>query len=691
MQNKQHLFKYALLPCIALGLLAFTNHATSFEYAAIETQSLGNVEVIAVTANKRAESVTQTSDSISVLLQSDIQALSPQHITQVLANVPGTWISRGNGQEHLSAIRSPVLTGAGSCGAFFMGLDGISLRSPGFCNANQLFDANYEQAGRIEVLRSPSSTLYGSNALHGVINIISQDAFFHTENAFSMDIGANDFARLSHAMGKQENDSAWLNLINLTQENGYQSESGYDQQKMTSIYQTKGKVWSNKSLIDINNLNQETAGFIRGFESFKDDESRKSNPNPEAYRDAKSLRAYSAFSREYNDGELTLRPYIRWNQMAFLQHFLPWQALEENAHSSVGLQTQYTFSFSNIEWLSGLDIDYTAGKLRETQENDFSPNIPAGLHYDYRVNAKLMAIYLQGFWEHEQWRIRFGARLESTEYDYDNLTESVSACAPSVTVCRFTRPTDQQRSFNAFSPNINVQYLLSEDWSVYAKFAQGYRAPQATELFRLQNNQAVSDIDTENMNAIELGTRYANNDTRIHLVAYTMDKKDVIFQDSDRQNVTGAKTAHRGVELEWQQQLSEQLQFSGHLSYAEHTYKQSNINISDNIAGNYIDTAPKWMAKANLNYFINDKTDVHLSWQWLDEYYLNPQNTAEYAGHQLIDLDLNYRYSKTISASLSIFNVGNKAYAERADFAFGAYRYFVGQGRRAFINLTWVY
>ena len=86
-----------------------------------------------------------------------------------MQRVPGTWISRGNGQESLTALRSPVLTGAGSCGAFYMAADNISLRAPGFCNVNQLFDANTEQAGRIEVLRGPATALYGSNAMHGVI------------------------------------------------------------------------------------------------------------------------------------------------------------------------------------------------------------------------------------------------------------------------------------------------------------------------------------------------------------------------------------------------------------------------------------------------------------------------------------------------------------------------------------------
>ena len=86
--------------------------------------------------------------------------------------VPGTWITRGSGQESLAAIRSPVLTGAGSCGAFVVAENGFATRPAGFCNVNQLFEVNLEQADAVEVLRGPGSSLYGSNAMHGLVNAL---------------------------------------------------------------------------------------------------------------------------------------------------------------------------------------------------------------------------------------------------------------------------------------------------------------------------------------------------------------------------------------------------------------------------------------------------------------------------------------------------------------------------------------
>jgi outer membrane receptor protein involved in Fe transport len=170
-----------------------------------------------------------------------------------------------------------------------------------------------------------------------------------------------------------------------------------------------------------------------------------------------------------------------------------------------------------------------------------------------------------------------------------------------------------------------------------------------------------------------------------------MRKKDVIFQNSDRQNVSGAITAHKGIELELRQQLSTNWQFSGHISWSQHTYENETALVRTSIIDNTIDTAPEWLSNLNISYSPSAQLTAQLSWQYLSEYYLNPENTTEYEGHQLVDFNIRYQLAKQISLSVHVLNLLDEEYAERADFAFGSYRYFVGQPRRAFINLVWSY
>lgn len=647
------------------------------------------IEVVSVTATKQNSSLQNVSASLSLVDADTLALIEAQHINQVFSRVAGTWISRGNGQEHLTAIRSPVLTGAGSCGAFFMALDGISLRAPGFCNANQLFDANSEQALRIEVLKGPASTLYGTNALHGAINIISPNAFSENTNALSLQLGAYDFARVSGEYYWQEDNQAFALLSNLTQENGYQTESGYDQQKITSVYQRQGQVWNNKTVLDMANLNQETAGFIRGFKSYEDKNFRRINPNPEAYRDAKSLRAYSEFSRDLNDARLSVTPYLRWNQMRFLQHFLPWQALEENAHSSVGVQTRYNFEGAGANWLTGVDFDLTQANLRETQAEDFSPNIPAGEHYDYDVDANLVAAYAQGAWRFDNWSIIAGLRAERLEYDYDNLLSDGSACAASVAVCRFSRPPDQSLSFSSLSETLTLEYNALDNWLLYAKYANGYRAPEATELFRLQDNQITADLDEVEMQAFELGARYSLRAHTLHIAAYDMQKDNVIVRDTNRQNIAGGATQHQGFEIEYRWQISDVWRFSGNATWQKHTYESDLAIANVSIRGNRIDTSPNQLYGAQLLWNASTDLSAELSWQYLSDYFLDPENTVIYDGHSLLDFTLRYAISDNVSTKVNIFNITDEDYAERADYAFNDYRYFIGQPRRIFASLNW--
>ena len=189
----RHLVAHATTAChIALiGYFALQQGAYAQEYddgTALET--------IIVTASRTPDSGLTLPVAWSALDDSTIERIAAQHSNQVFNRVAGAWISRGNGQESLISLRSPVLTGAGSCGAFMTAQDGISLRSPGFCNVNQLFDANLLQAGRLEVLKGPATVVFGSNAQHGIINVLSRSVS-DTPNQIKVEAGSRDYYRLT--------------------------------------------------------------------------------------------------------------------------------------------------------------------------------------------------------------------------------------------------------------------------------------------------------------------------------------------------------------------------------------------------------------------------------------------------------------------------------------------------------------
>lgn len=679
------------LLAIAVAQLAATAVAAQDEARAEGADA--SLETVVVTATRMPTDGSLLPLAWSAIDSETVAFTSLQHSNQLLNRSAGAWISRGNGQESLISLRSPVLTGAGSCGAFTTAADGIPLRAPGFCNVNQLFDANLAQAGGVEVIRGPATAVYGSNAMHGVINVLSASADT-TTNAVRVEAGSRDFYRVLAGVAMPDTGTA-IN-VQVSRYGGYQDASGYDQQKFTLRHDDTIGNWRMTAVLDGSNLNQETAGYIQGDEVYKDDRIRTDNPNPEAYRDAWSVRGHVSAERDLDNGmTLRLTPYFRNNEMEFLQHFVPWQPVERNGHESIGLQSSVSASHGNLDWQVGGDLDYTQGWLEEIQAEPFSPNQPAGVHYDYEVDALVVAAFAQGRWQlNEQWQLDTGIRLEQTEYRYDNLTGTGDACEPTASACRFYRPADRDDDFADWTGNL----ALTRDFGparAYVRLARGFRAPQTSELYRLQAGQQVADIDSETIDSLELGLRGQLGQGFSYSVnAYWMDKTNVIFQDTERQNVSGAETEHKGVELEFNWQINTEWYAALAATAARHRYASDDniLGAVGDIEGNDIDTAPRHFGSARIG--TDQVIGIHpiraeLEWVWIDEYFVDPANQHSYAGHDLLNLRIDWTINAKLSANLVATNITDEAYAERADFGFGNFRYFVGEPRSAVFGLTW--
>ena len=76
----------------------------------------------------------------------------------------------------------------------------------------------------------------------------------------------------------------------------------------------------------------------------------------------------------------------------------------------------------------------------------------------------------------------------------------------------------------------------------------------------------------------------------------------------------------------------------------------------------------------------------------MGEYYTNPENTATYGGHDLLNLRMQYDVSDDFMVYVNVMNLADEEYAERADFSgWVGDRYFPGEPIRAFIGFTWKY
>lgn len=671
---------------------------------ALPALALPGLETIVVTGTRAPQAVEELAESIGVVSDEELRRMRTVHIADALGRIPGTWVSRGNGQEHLTAIRSPVFTGPGSCGAFYFAEDGLRLRPSGVCNVNELSEVNYEQAERIEVLRGPGTAVHGGNAQHGVINVISKAPPDARAASLSVGGGPDDYARLLASFGNGTGAGGWRLSVNTTHDGGFKNASGYDLQKISFRLDHQWDAVGLQSLLTYGNLNQETAGYVLGRNAYRDRHRLRENPNPEGFRDNRYARWYGRFSFDLGGGEAVLTPFVRHQRTRFLQHFLLGQPLEENGFDSAGWQGEWRRPLGDhLQLLAGIDGELSNSYLKQTQwQITSSPVLPLGKQYDYRVDGLNAAAFTEIEWQAlPGTRVQGGVRLEHQRYDYDNRmidgatradgTPCGSALLPQP--CRYSRPGDRRDAFTEPAFRAGLVQEIGTAQRITLGIAHGFRPPQAAELYRLQAGQVVANIDSERIESIEAGWRLNTSIVSAAVSAYAMRKKNVIFQDSQRRNVDNAQTTHRGIEysLAWRMTPHWQLAVDG--TRALHRYADDSplqeLAPGASIKGNDIDTAPRSMASVRLLWEPRDGTSADLEWQHMGRYYLEPTDTYSYGGHDLLHLRVQHRFTPHWALSARVQNLANERYADRADYAFGEYRYFIGEPRSLYIDLDW--
>ena len=531
-------------------------------------------------------------ETIDVIVSTSPEGLTLAHPAELLNTVAGVNIHRGSGQEHLTAIRSPVLTGGAGAGSFLYTLDGVPLRAAGFANVNALLEAPTEIADRIEVFKGPGPANFGSNALHGLFNVVLADPGSSGQR-ISLQGNTDGFVNATGVTNLTEN----LRLsADITHDSGFRDDSGFDQQKIALQHETQIGDWDLSTLIAFNNLNQETAGFLEGEDAYLDRDLITTNAFPEAFRDSRAIRGQIKAVREIGDGTLILQPYARHTEQTFLRHFVPGQALDENGHTSVGFKSGY---YAN-DWSIGLDAEYTSGFQFEFQENPTVFSFAQGLHFDYEVDAIVVAGFAtKDFQLTDRARLHIGARAEYTSYDYDNLADTGSTG-------RFIRAADRTDDFFTLTPKIGLIYDLNDEATLFARAARGSRAPQTIDLYSAQQNQVPGTADVETLDSLEIGARgFAFDRLTYEVTAFTGWKDNFFFRNANGFDVADGETRHTGIEASVDLSLGKGFSLIGAGTLARHTYDFTEIvgtaanNITD---GDRVDSAPDTLGNLAVQY-----------------------------------------------------------------------------------------
>ncbi|MFT7235679.1 MAG: iron complex outermembrane receptor protein [Methylophagaceae bacterium] len=642
----------------------------------------------------------------SVLRKSGKEAKADRAVTQreLLNSIAGVRITQtGSNIGHTTSIRLPTGTKA-----YYLFLqDGVPVQSSGFFNHNGLAFTNFSSAGAVEVLKGAGTALYGSDAVGGTVNVISNDPMKNLGVEGSLEIGNDGFSRQSLTGGTELDEQSAISLhISNANSDGFRDNSEFDRQELSVNYVNDlNQDNTLKFALNANRFDSQMTSDIRGFRNFRD--------NPEAagrnvervleqgidpIRQFDYARLNAEWQHKLNDTvDLSTIVYLRSNQNRYSATWEQNVSRNDNQEKTVGLLFKADMDFGRFRVISGVDVEYTQGERETVQEFDFVPTgfgrpVAAGTIFDYDVDYRALAPYTRvEIGLSDQLTLGLGARYDINQFDYTNNTDN------GVYENTYFRPdSGEDRTFNHFSPKADLNYRLTDNQTVYARYANGFRVPQVSTLYSLKSDERADSFEEEVTNTFEIGYKLRHEQHALETALYYLTIDDTIITtevtDDLNVNVNAGKTLHAGIEVSLASQWTEQWATKVAYSFSRNEFDDSDElgRDGERLGNNEQARAPENLANVRLIYTPNALPGLFafVEWEHIGSSWMDDENTLRYDGHDIANIKMNYEVNSHLTVFGRVNNITDRLYAESARLQFGE-DYTPGAPRQAFVGLDY--
>lgn len=335
-------------------------------YLSVEAQEL--TEVI-LSASKTGEDPNRIAEKVAILSSKDIQKTAPQTSADLLVTVPGLRVQKSQGGGG-----SPVIRGF-EANRVLLVVDGVRMNNSIYRSGHlqNAITINPNSLERTEVLFGPSSVVYGSDALGGVVHFYTKEPKINSQDWFS----GNFASQYSQANEEYTNNlnielsfEKWASFTNVSYSDfgdirmGENRKHGFDGWGLVTFYSNNTEYFYNAEPVANPNPNeQKGTGYdqldvLQKF-GFKIDENTKLGLNFQ-YSESSNIPRFDRLS-EYKDGSLR---FARWDYGA-QRRFLVSPQLQFNPQKKWLDKGTITAAFQNIEESR---VERSFGSLtRETQ------------------------------------------------------------------------------------------------------------------------------------------------------------------------------------------------------------------------------------------------------------------------------------------------------------------------------------
>jgi len=609
------------------------------------------LEEVVVTAEFRPGAVQQLPASISVIAPDDA-GTTVQHLEEVLNRAPNVNLSSGGARAKYIQMR-----GIGERGQFAdplnssvgLVIDGVDLSGVGA--AATLFDV-----AQVEVLRGPQGTLYGANALAGLINVVTKQPTPDHTAQIRLDVGDySSFGVGGVLAGPVGMHGGYRVSLQQYQDDGFmknrylnkETTNGRDEASYRAKY-----VWQKDALKwDV------TVGYTdidNGFDALSLDNNRTT------YSDQPG-----------QDKQETA--YIAVNLSADLSERVAFAGSVSHADSEIdyGYDEDWTFDgfdpigYSSTDryrreretqtldfrWLSrpgegfvdGI-WDWVVGVYGFRQDVDLRRDYTyLSSPFDSRFSIDRLAVYgelSRSLGASQSWQLTFGARLEQFESDYQDSAQ-----------VQFS-PKD-----NLFGGRVLLEKHLDDNSLAYIGVTQGYKSGGFNTDGSLDTD--LREFDPETLWNIELGYKARFMDERVELrgALFRMQRRDIQISTSTVRPIPGSEAVqfisytgnaadgfNQGLELEFTFDLSDRATMFANLGLLDTQYSDYVDNSGRDLDGREQAHAPSYQFFAGLSYQLQQRWQLRLELEGKDAFYFSSSHAEQSSAYELINASLTYQH-----------------------------------------------
>ena len=379
-------------------------------------------EEVLITAGMVPVSFSEVPRSVSIIRQEDILNSPVQNLQDLLSYVPGL-DTRARGLE---GVQADVSIRGGSFEQTLILLDGVKLNDPQTGHHNMNLPINMNDIERVEILKGQASSIYGPNALAGVINFITKQEA-NSELSANLSGGSFGFFNGGLSVHVPYVDSDNMLSISKTKSDGYMHNTNFD--IITFYYKSYLSLKSGSANVAVGYTDKSFGA--NGFYTIK---------YLNQWEHTKTLLVSTG--ADYSFGQIKLIPEVFWrsNQDHYLLDYTnPAFYMNDHKTNSYGAELR-SICLTNIGSIElGSDLNF---------DNINSSNL--GVHS--RREGGISAEYITSPIEN------FKLLLNGFAYNYDDYEWK-------------------------FIPGIDLVYQVSNNFNCYASFGKSFRIPTYTELY----------------------------------------------------------------------------------------------------------------------------------------------------------------------------------------------------------------